>query len=104
MSEYIEERTYLPTGCDRDDFNASTFQVGVYYRGRGKWCVATSREAHQQLSRTGRWLWCPSKMTAIRWCRFDFAAACEMAEAAVETRVVNGHTWAEWRHISEETP
>lgn len=93
---YIEERTYYPRGLDPDHYEAFHFQVGVFYRGNGKWCVATSREAHQQLSRTGKWLWLPLKMTALRWCRFTFDEACALAEAHVDARKINGLTFAEW--------
>lgn len=96
MSAYIEERTYYPTGCDRDSYDAFAFQVGVYYRGGGKWCVATSRAGHVQMTHTGKWLYLPLKMTAMRWCRFDFETACELAAKHVNARKVNGLTWAEW--------
>ena len=94
---YIEERTYFPDGMHPDDVNAHAFQVGVYYRGYNKWCVARSREASYQMTHTGRWLWLPAKMTALRWCRFDFETACELAEKHVNHRKVNGRTWAEWK-------
>jgi hypothetical protein len=100
MPTYVEERLYHPDGMDLMDeghaYDAFAFQVGVFYRGKGKWVVATSREAHEQLSRTGRWLWLPSKMNQMRWCRHDFETACRLAEGVVNDRKVNGRTWAEW--------
>lgn len=97
MPTYTEERTYLPDGCDRDDYNAFGFQVGVFYRGGGKYLVSHGgREAHKQLSRAGNWLWTPLKMTQMRWCRFTFEEACRLAEQVVNDVKVNGRTWAEW--------
>lgn len=93
---YIEERTYLPDGMQMDDTNRSTFQIGVFYRGGGNWMVAPFREGGEQLSKTGKWLYYPLKMTAMRWCRFDFETACGLAEAHINSRRVMGTTWAEW--------
>lgn len=94
---YIEERIYLPDGMAIDDRERHAFQVGVFYRGGGCWMVASSREGHQQLTHTGRWLWSPPKFVAIRWCRHDFDTACRLAEAARNDRVVSGRTWAQWQ-------
>lgn len=100
MRSYIEERIYHPTGMDlrieRHRWEAFNFQVIVQYRGDEKYAVVTSREAYQQLSRAGNWLYWPLKMTAIRWCRFDFDTACQLAESAVDHVKVNGLTWTEW--------
>lgn len=97
---YIEERTYYPTGYDPKDpwhtWNVSGLALGVWYRGDGKWMVSPYREGHEQLSRTGKWLWLPLKMTAMRNCRFDFETACRLAEEAVDSRRQNGRTWVEW--------
>ena len=97
MPTFIEERTYYPDGCEPDDYDAFAFQVNVAYRGNGKWAVmrGNSRMA-QQLTHTGRWICAPLKMTAMRWCRFDFDAACRLAEVHVNDVVVNGGTWAQW--------
>lgn len=98
VTNYYEERVYLPLGADRDHPEARSFQVGVYYRGDGKWLVSHGgREAHEQLSQTGKWLWCPEKMNQMRWCRFDFETACRLAEEAVDRLTVNGLTWPEWQ-------
>ena len=96
MSAYIEERIYYPSGADPDDWNDRVYQIGVYWRGNGKWMVATSREGHRQLSRTGRWLFLPLKMTAMRWCRFDFETACALAAKHVDDYRINGKTWADY--------
>lgn len=103
MTNYVEARFYYPDGMDRDDMNRHHFQVVVMYRGNGKWAVTTSFERNpaEQLSKSGNWLWMPSKMNQMRWCRFDsFEEACRVAERAVETRTVGGMTYAEfveWR-------
>lgn len=94
---FIEERTYHPEGMDPDDYEAHSFKVGVYYRGKGKWCVAREREGHHQLSVTGKWLWLPLKMVAMRWCRFDFETACRLAEEHVDGVTVGGRTWKQWQ-------
>lgn len=93
---YIEERTYFPDGMDPAHDDAPAFAVGVYYRGNDLWAVATSPECNRQLSWTGQWLWMPQKATALTYCRFPFKEACRLAEQAVNTRKVNGRTWAEW--------
>jgi hypothetical protein len=91
---HIEERLYYPAGCPPDHMSALEFEVKVRYRGRGKWSVEAGR---RQLSQSGRWLLCPLKMTELRWCRFDFKTACRLAEQYVNTRKINGKTWAEWQ-------
>lgn len=91
---FIEERTYYPTGCDPDDYSARPFAVRVQWRGRGRWLVERGGD---QLSRSGRWLWVPSKMNQMRWCRYTFEEACERAEAVVDSMTVNGRTWAQWQ-------
>lgn len=93
---YVEERTYYPDECPHDDVNAHHFQVGVYYRGQGKWMVATSRDGYRQLTHTGKWLQYPEKFQALRWCRHDFETACKLAGAAVNDMKVNGTTYSEW--------
>ena len=95
MSDYIEERTYYPEGADHDDWNVRLFTVGVYYRGKGKWMVARQREGHEQLSQSGKWLYAPSKMNALNWCRFDFETACKLAERHINTVTVMTMTWSE---------
>lgn len=95
VSNYIEERTYLPEGMDRDDSNRHHFQAIVQYRGNGKWAVVGQREAHEQFSKSGKWLWSPAKMNQMRWCRFDtFEEACAAAEKAAGLRTVMGRRWA----------
>ena len=95
---FIEERTYYPDGCDPDDMNAHGFGVTVAYRGNGLYLVARGgRSAAEQLSKTGKWLWYPLKMTQMRWCRFDFEEACRLAESVVNDVVVNGRTWNQWQ-------
>lgn len=97
MPTYIEERTYYPTGCPPDDVNARYFQVGVFYRGAGRYVISQGgREAHQQLTSTGRWVYSPLKMTQMRWCRFDFETACRLAERAVDELRVMGKTWEQF--------
>lgn len=106
MSNYIEERTYYPDGANPDDYNDTSWKVGVYYRGKGKWMVAADREGYNQLSSTGKWLTYPLKMVAMKHCRFTFEEACERAEAAVDTRTVAGRTWQEyneWRNAKRES-
>lgn len=98
----IEERIYYPTGCDPDDINAHSFAVHVTWRGQGKWMVSRMRSTHHQMSRTGKWLWCPLKMVQMRWCRFDFETACRLAEAAVNDVSINGRTWAQWEQWQQE--
>lgn len=99
---YVEERTYYPDGCSLEDVNKHSFQVGVYYRGRGKWMVATSREGYRQLTHTGKWLQYPEKFLAMRWCRHDFQAACQLAESVVNDMTVHGLTYAEWSERRED--
>lgn len=96
MPKYIEERIYFPDGMDFDDYDAPVFQVGVFYRGNGKYVVADSKSAHRQVTHKGTWLFCPAKMTQMRWCRFSFEEACRLAERVVNTKKVNGLTFAEW--------
>lgn len=106
MRSYIEERIYHPAGMDlsieRHQWEAFNFQVIVQYRGAGKYAVVTSREAYRQLSQAGNWLYRPLKMTAMRWCRFDFETACRLAESVVDHVKVNGLTWAEWEARREK--
>lgn len=97
MNRYIEERTYTPDGADIDDYNALAFRVGVFYRGNGKWCIANSRDAHRQMTSTGKWLLWPLKMTQMRWCLFDFETACALAEEHVNDVEVHGQTWSQWQ-------
>jgi hypothetical protein len=98
---YIEERTYLPEGMSLDDPSRHSFQAIVQYRGGGMWAVVGQREAHEQFSRAGKWLFSPLKMTQMRWCRYDtFEEACIAAEKACELRTVMGQTYPEleeWR-------
>lgn len=95
---YIEERTYYPQGCDPDDMNAHGFGVTVAYRGNGKWAVTRGgRNAYEQLSSAGNWLWMPLKMTQMRHCRFSFEEACRLAEEHVNDVTVNGRTWDQWQ-------
>lgn len=98
---YVEERTYYPDGCSFEDVNKRNFQVGVYYRGQGKWMVATEREGYRQLTHTGKWLQYPQKFLAMRWCRHDFETACQLAEAAVNNMKLRGLTYAEWTERTE---
>ena len=96
---YVEERLYYPSGFDANDEwhvnNVYSWTLGVYYRGDGKWMVSTGREGHRQVSSTGKFLWLPLKMTAMRHCRHDFATACRLAETVIDKIVMNGKTWAE---------
>lgn len=101
MSTYTEDRRYYPTGYDDSiewhRWNIHTFTVHVTYRGHGKWMVSDNPSGlGMQLSQTGKWLSCPLKMTAMRWCRFDFETACQLAESAVDEVRINGLTWAEY--------
>jgi hypothetical protein len=93
---YIEERVYFPTGADPDDWNDRNFAIGVYWRGRGKWMVANGRQGSMQMTHTGRWLWMPRQLVAMRWCRFDFGTACYLAEKYLNYYRVNGRTWVEY--------
>ena len=100
MPNFYEERIYLPDGASRDDDEARSFQVGVYYRGEGLYLVtngASAQNPYVQLSRSGKWLYHPSKMNQMQWCRFEFEEAYERAAAAVNGVKVNGLTWAQWR-------
>ena len=102
MADYIEERWYYPDGCEVGSRDFFAYRIGVLYRGNGKFMVAPNHEGNEQLSRTGKWLWLPLKMTAMKWCRFSFEEACEAAERAVTERKVSGFTFAEWQtHISK---
>jgi hypothetical protein len=92
---FIEERKYLPTGADPGDREAWTWCVEVTYMGNGKWSAGRGR--HEVLTHTGKWLYCPHRMTEVRWARHDFATACRLAEEAVETRTINGWTWAQFQ-------
>ncbi len=102
MAEHLftEERVYYPIGYDPDDDwhvqNVFGIAVGVWHRGNGKWMVSPTREGHEQLSSTGKWLWLPLKMTALQHCRFDFETACRLAEGAVDSHTQNGRNWAQW--------
>lgn len=96
-ANFYEERIYLPDGMDRDDLESRNFQVGVYYRGYGKYVVARGgRQAVEQLSRSGKWLYLPAKMNQLQWCRFEFEEACQRAESVVNSVEVAGLTWVQW--------
>ena len=94
---YIEERRYFPTGCDPEHYEAESFSLKVTFRGGGKWSVDQGR--HQQMTHTGRMTYCAPRMTLMRWCRFTFAEACEIAEQHVDEVKVNGRTWSEWQSV-----
>lgn len=99
MSTYYGSRTYLPEGMDPADINASVWHIEVRWMRPGEpdtWSVLARGLREHRLSRTGRWLWCPSRMN-LRWCYFDFETACRLAAEHVETLRVNGLTWAEAR-------
>lgn len=100
MVMYIEERTYYPTGYDQTidwhKYNISGLTLGVYYRGDGKFMVATNREGWQQWTHTGKVLHMPQKFQQMRWCRHDFVTACRLAERYVDAVKCNGRTWVEW--------
>jgi hypothetical protein len=91
---YIEDRRYYPTGADPDAYDVHAFALEVTYRGHGKWSVGQGR--YRPMTHTGRLLFCPLRMTVQRWCRFDFATACALAERHVDSVKVNGRTWHEW--------
>lgn len=99
----IEERIYLPEGLDPDNINAVAWCIKVRWMGEGHWSVLGGGSSYHRLSRTGRWLWCPSRMN-LRWCWFDFETACRLAEEHIEGYVVNGMTWAQaqqrWAAVS----
>lgn len=97
MSNYYETRTYLPTSMDPDDINAAAWNIQVRWMRPGEpdtWSVLGSGFREHRLSRTGKWLWCPSRMN-LRWCYFDFETACQLAAQHIETLRINGSTWAE---------
>ena len=97
MAHYYEARTYLPDGLAPDNINASAWCIEVRWMRPGEdvgWSVLARGSKDIRLSRSGKWLWCPSRMN-LRWCYFDFETACRLAEENIETLRCNGRTWAE---------
>ena len=99
MSYFVEQRIYYPRGADPriELHERAAPTLGVYYRGQGRYMVATNRIGTRQLTHTGTLLWKPEKYVATRWCRFDFETACRMAAEHVDDLRMSGDlTWAEY--------
>lgn len=94
----VPEAKVYPPDVDLMDMppNAHHFRVLVQYRGRGLYCITKDDRGAEQMTHTGKWLVYPLRMTQLRWCRFPYERALELAQHAVLHTTVHGLTYQEW--------